>query len=198
MTENFGNLALQRKRSATSARPSRTLPMKRPQPMEFKTKRIPVTATPAPEQTTRANAHAIRRSLALQRLKLLAISALIVIVVTGVFALVVYRQAHILEMNFYNLSVERQITKLDQDSSQIKESLAQQTNLDLIRQLAISRLGLQDPAGSQIILVDMPDTDRVVFSGSSSVSTDNEAYLASVFTTLEGYFKSMSQKRQGD
>ena len=89
---------------------------------------------------------------------------LIVFLVTGVFALVVYRQAMILEMNFANLSVERQITKINQETSQISESLAQKTNLDLIRHQAIDRLGLQDPARSQIITVAIPDSDRVVFA----------------------------------
>lgn len=198
MTEYYGNLALQRKRASTTGKQPRVLPLNRQQPSAIKTRRVPVTATPAPAVTSQANAHAIRHSLALQRLKILIASVLIVLAVTGVFTLVVYRQAQILELNFHNLSVERQIIKLDQSSSQIREALAQKTNLDLIRQQAISRLGLQDPAGSQIVSVSMPDTDRVIFNNSDPVSSDNETYLAIVFSTLEGYFKSMNQQRKGD
>lgn len=198
LAEYFGNLALQRKRPSTVDKTRREIPVLRPQPAAIKARRIPVSATPAPALTSQAGAQAIRRSLAWQRLKILAAAVLIVLTVTGIFTLVVYRQAQILELNFHNLSVERQITKLDQSSSQIRENLAQKTNLDLIRQQAISRLGLQDPANSQIIEVSLPGTDRVVFNASDSVNTENDTYLAIVFSTLEGYFKSMNQQRQGD
>jgi len=38
----------------------------------------------------------------------------------------------------------------------------------------------------------------VIFNNSDPVSSDNETYLAIVFSTLEGYFKSMNQQRKGD
>jgi hypothetical protein len=198
MTEYYGNLALQRKRASTSGKRARVTPILKQPAAPIKAKRIPVTATPAPEMTSKANAHAIRHSLAVQRLKILVAAVFIVLTVAGIFSLVVYRQAQILELNFNNLSVERQIVKLDQSSSQIREALAQKTNLDLIRQQAISRLGLQDPAGSQIVNVNMPGTDRVVFHASEPVNVDQETYLAVVFSTLEGYFKNMNQQRTGD
>gem|GEM_PF-1038580 len=198
MTEYYGNLALQRKRASTSGKRARVTPLVKQPAALIKAKRIPVTATPAPEMTSKANAHAIRRLLTVQRLKILFSAVFIVLTVAGIFSFVVYRQAQILELNFNNLSVERQIVKLDQNSSQIREALAQKTNLDLIRQQAISRLGLQDPAGSQIVSVSMPGTDRVVFHSSETVNIDQETYLAVVFSTLEGYFKNMNQQRTGD
>lgn len=198
MTEYYGNLALQRKRASTSGKRARVTQLVKQPAALIKTKRIPVTATPAPEMTSKANAHAIRHSLTVQRLKILFAAVFIVLTVAGIFSFVVYRQAQILELNFNNLSVERQIVRLDQSSSQIREALAQKTNLDLIRQQAISRLGLQDPAGSQIVSVSMPGTDRVVFQTSEPVNTDQETYLAVVFSTLEGYFKNMNQQRTGD
>jgi cell division protein FtsL len=197
LTEYYGNLALQRKRSAAPVKRSRKL-QPRLLPAIIKTRRIPVTATPAPEQANRAKARTIRRSLARQRLKMLVSFVMIIFIVTGIFALIVYRQAMILEMNFQNLAVERQITKIEQECGQVKESLAQKTNLDMIRQQAIEKLGLQDPAGSQLISVIIPDTDRVIFAGANKASPDSEAYLASVFSTIEGYFKSMSRQRQGE
>jgi hypothetical protein len=195
MAEIYGNLALQRRRSASiqhvkrqSVNRQERIPMKR----------IPVTATPAPEQSSLAKARYIRHALACRRLKLLAGIVLTVLLVAAVFALVVYRQAMILEMNFQNLSVERQITKINQENGQISEDLAQKTNLDLIRHVAVERLGLQDPARSQIATVTIPDTDRVVFASPAAGNPDEEAYLASVFSTIEGYFKTLSQRRQGD
>lgn len=197
MTDYNGNLALQRKRSAASIRIVQKQ-QPRPRAMVIKTKRIPVSATPAVEQTNQAKVRKIRRALARQRLKMLAGIAAIIFLVTGIFSLVVYRQAKILEMNFQNVATERQITKIEQDNGQISEALAQKTNLDLIRQQAIEKLGLQDPGGSQLIEVSMPQTDRVVFSSLVNDSPDNEAYLASVFINIEGYFKSMNQQRQGN
>lgn len=197
MTEYHGNLALQRKRSAAYIRIVQNQ-QPRPRPMVFRTKRIPVSATPAIEQTNQARAREIRRALAGQRLKMLAGIAAIIFLITGIFSLVVYRQAKILELNFQNVATERQITIIEQDNGQISEALAQKTNLDLIRRQAIEKLGLQDPAGSQLIQVSIPQTDRVVFSSLVHDSPDNEAYLASVFSNIEGYFKSMNQIRQGD
>lgn len=197
MTDYSGNLALQRKRSAASIR---IVQKQQPQarPMAIKTKRIPVSATPAVEATNQAKVRKIRRALAIQRLKMLAGMAAMIFLVTGIFSLVVYRQAKILELNFQNVATERQITKIEQDNGQISEALALKTNLDLIRQQAIEKLGLQDPGGSQLVQVSMPQTDRVVFSSLVNDSPDNEAYLASVFINIEGYFKSMNQQRQGD
>lgn len=195
MSDSYGNLALQRRRPATAGKTTRQLQVR---PADFKARRIPVSATPAPELVSQAKARAIRHQLSRQRLKMMLGIVLIIFMVTGVFALVVYRQAMILELNFKNLSIERQITKLNQESSQISESLAQKTNLDLIRHQAVEKLGLQDPARSQIITVAIPDSDRVVYASPITGNPDNENYLASVFLTIEGYFKTMGQQRQGD
>jgi hypothetical protein len=195
MTEYFGNLALQRRQPALVRTPGQVDPPRR---SEIRPRRVPATATPAPAVSKARKARAIQRTLARQRLKLLFGTVAIVFVITGIFALVVYRQAMILEMNFANLHVEREISLIEQECSQISESLAQKTNLDLIRQQAISRLGLQDPARSQVIRVAIPDSDRVVYASPASLDPDNESYLASVFSNIEGYFRTIGQKGQGD
>ena len=197
MTEYVGNLALKRSVSAAPSNKRRVASTIKAKPLVLKTKRVSVAATPKPAAIQHSKAKSIRRSLALQRLKMLLGSILVIFVVAGIFALVVYRQATILEMNFNNLSIERQISRLEQERSQISEELAQKTNLDLIRQQAIERLGLQDPAGIQLVRVIVPVSDRVVFAGTGSSGTNTEAYLAGVYKTVEGYFKSMNQNRQG-
>ena len=201
MADIYGNLALQRRRSAAvrqnaGVREARQTHKQRPD--KLVTKRIPVWATPAPEQASLARARSIRHALARQRLKLLSGIILTIFLVTGIFAAVVYRQAMILEMNFHNLSVERAIAQIDKENSQISESLAQQTNLDEIRRLAFEKLGFQDPARSQIVTVSIPNTDRVVFAGGTRTVTNDETYLAGVMNNIEGYFKTLSQQRQGD
>ena len=192
MHETDGALALKsRPQSARSRRP-----VQKPSPI--RTKRVPVTATPSPEMATWMHARTVRRTLTRQRIRLLCSIVLLVFLVTGIFAMVVYRQAMILEANFQNLRVERQLLLKNQEISQIRESLAQKTNLDEIRRQAIGRLGLQDPARSQIITVAVPDSDRVVFAAPVAASADDEAYLASAYTTIEGYFKTLTISGQGN
>jgi hypothetical protein len=196
MSDYFGNLALQRK-YAPPARPiGRLDPV--PRRSDFRTRRIPVTATAAPVVSNQAKARAIQRGLTRQRLKFLLGVITIIFAVTGIFALVVYRQAMILELNFANLSIERQITRIEQENSQISESLAQKTNLDLIRQQAVNKLGLQDPARAQIIVVSLPDTDRVVYAMDTVGDVNNELYLADVFTNIEGYFRTIGKQGKVD
>ncbi|MEA4888513.1 MAG: hypothetical protein VB070_03505 [Clostridiaceae bacterium] len=195
MNESWGNLALQRKPVNTEKRMgSRSVKQR----SDIKTRRIPVTATPDSNQIAFQRAKAIRRTLARQRIRLLCGLVALVFAVTGVFALVVYRQAMILEMNFNNLAKENKITLLNQEASQISESLAQKTNLDEIRRQAVEKLGLQDPAHSQVVTVDVPDSDRVVYATPKTVSADSDTYLASVFTTIEGFFKTMNRQGQGN
>lgn len=192
MHETVGALALKnRQADRRSLRPiqKRTI---------IKTRRIPVTATPSPEMTAWVYAHAVRRTLTRQRLRLICSIVLLVFLVTGIFTMVVYRQAMILEANFRNLRNERQLTLKNQEISQISESLAQKTNLDDIRRQAIDKLGLQDPARSQIVTVTIPDSDRVVFASPPVYSADDEAYLASAYSTIEGFFKTLTIPGQGN
>lgn len=140
----------------------------------------------------------IDRQLAFRRFKALAAMVMVIALVAGVYGIIVFRQAMILEANFENLRIERTITKLEQESNQISESLAQKTNLDLIRRKAIEDLGLQDPARSQVINVYLPDTDRVVFASANAGAADQEAYLNNIFDNVEGFFKTLNQQRQVD
>lgn len=140
----------------------------------------------------------IDRQLAFRRFKALTAMVMVIALVAGVYGIIVFRQAMILEANFDNLRIERTITRLEQESNQISESLAQKTNLDLIRRRAIEDLGLQDPARSQVISVYVPDTDRVVFASANAGAADQEAYLNNIFDNVEGFFKTLNQQRQVD
>lgn len=195
MPDSLGNLALKRKRSGTTGRSYPRLQVHR---HDFKPHRIPVSATPDSWQIEIMRARAIHRQLAHRRLRLLSMLIILVLSVSGLFALIVYRQAMILEENFENVAIAREIDQMNQESSQIRESLAQNTNLDEIRHAASSRLGLQDPARSQVVSVVVPKTDSVIFSQPGTPGTQDEAYLASVFSTIEGFFKTMTVKNQGD
>ena len=184
MSYTDGNLALNKKRWPVTSQPEQRSP-------QLKTRRIPVTATPTHEALVARRMQAIRRELARRRLRLMAMMVGLVLSVSAVFGVIVYRQARILEMNFTAVAMEQQISQYNKESSQIRESLAQKTNLDQIRQQAISRLGLQDPARSQVIKVYVPDTDRVVYTSPGSALADDEAYLTGAFSAIEAYFKTL-------
>jgi predicted Zn-dependent protease len=94
--------------------------------------------------------------------------------------------------------MEQKIRLYEKESSQIKEALAQKTNFDLIRQQAISRLGLQDPARAQLVKVHIPETDRIVYARQGVAGTDDAVWLAGVYTTIEGYFKTINIGEPGD
>ncbi len=197
MTSFDGNLALKPRRSMNVAK-SRAYDSRPKGPGKIKTKRVITAHPPNYDHVQQQKIRAIRRQLARQRIKMLFSVVLMVLVVTGIFGLVVYRQARILEQNFENRTIENRIVKINESSSQISEALAQKTNLDLIRHQAMERLGMQDPASSQVIRVSVPDLDRIVFNTTESAGKDNEAYLSDVFTSIEGYFKSMNQQKAGD
>ncbi|NCA98462.1 MAG: hypothetical protein EOM08_01400 [Clostridia bacterium] len=136
-------------------------------------------------------ARQIRRELAVRRMKSLLALITLVVLLASIFGGILYRQARILELNFANLKLERQIEKTEQSSGQISESLARQTDLERIRRLAIDRLGLQVPARMQVVTVDIPDSDRVVYARTGHSSVTEEAQLAAVFNEIEGFFKTL-------
>lgn len=148
-------------------------------------------------QVMQEKAKAVRRNLAIRRFRSLASLIVLIVGISVIFGSILYRQARILEQNFANLKLERTIEKTNQSSGQISESLARQTNLDLIRSEAINRLGLQKPAGRQVIVVDIPDSDRVVYASSADRELSKEARLADVFTDIEGFFKTLTIPGQG-
>ena len=197
MHDTAGNLALKRRKTVTRKHKAQVLTLK-PAHQPIKARRVSVQETPDANQINMIRSRQIRKKLAFHRMKMLASLICMVLVIAGLFSFVVYRQAMIVEMNFDNLARERLITQIGQENSQLSESLAQQTNLDYIRQQAIEKLGLQDPARSQIVPVYVPDSDRVIFNTADQRNMDDDAYLASVFNTLEGFFLNLSQQRKVD
>lgn len=137
-------------------------------------------------------AKAVRRTLAIRRLKHLASLISMIVIVTLVFGGILWRQAMILEGNFGNLKLERDIKKTIQTTGQIEESLAAKTNLEQIKTRAINSLGLQEPARKQVIIVDIPDSDRVVYASSTVGQVSQELSLADSFSHIEGFFKTLN------
>lgn len=195
MADIMGNLAIKRRHYNNNGNTPavKVLPKR-----QIKARRVDAAAVPDRELAAAAKAVQIRRALTRQRIKTLLGIITVVFMISGLFAFVVYRQAMILEMNFANLSLEREVNQINQKNSQISEELAQKTNLDQIRHQAVDRLGLQDPARAQIVEVRIPYSDRVIYASPPMQGLDEEAYLSSVFSSIEGYFRTVNQQRQGE
>ncbi|MDD2533398.1 MAG: hypothetical protein PHC86_01695 [Eubacteriales bacterium] len=134
----------------------------------------------------------VRHNLTIRRYKNLAGLILLIITVSAIFSTILWRQAMILEQNFGNLKMERTIKKTNQETGQIAEALAARTDLEQIKLQAITELGLQEPAHKQVVTVDIPNTDRVVFAGNGNRQVSQEVMLADSFTAIEGFFKTLS------
>lgn len=195
MYESQGSLALKKRRADAVKRPILEPVQKKP---ALKTRRISTSETPDFQQQMQERAVSIRKSLLRKRLRLMSSTVALVLLVAGIFGIIVYRQAMILEMNFHTVAMEREVNSKREESSQIREWLAQNTNLDLIRQQAMTRIGLQDPARSQVVNVYIPDTDRIVFHHDVGMDDSDEIYLSDVVSKIEAYFKTLTVSQRGE
>jgi hypothetical protein len=197
MRDQYGNLALKNEPEQRRKQPVQRIPAQtKYQQKTVETIRIAAAPVRSRAQDTDERARRIRRELTAVRIKSLVMILSAVVIVTGLFGLMVYRQSTILKDNFANLAITRQINQLKEESGQISERMAMRTELELIRTQAVQRLGLQVPARSQIVPVVIPNTDRVVFNNKASAAPDTENYLLGLLFNLEGFFKTLDVKGQ--
>ncbi len=126
-----------------------------------------------------------------QRIGRIFICVLAVSIVTAVFAGILYRSATILEMNYANVKIENEIKTLDKEVNQLKEELSKKTDLNLIRTLAMDRLGMQDPGQKQIVQVSIPVGDRMIIEGDIQGTTGEDTQLSNAMNNIEGFFKTI-------
>lgn len=100
-------------------------------------------------------------SQTVRRVRNIFLFALAICFVTALFGLLVYNESQIASMNFANNKKERQINKMRQETSQLKENLFVNADLDSIRQLASMRLGMVEPSEKQIVNVVVPHKDHL-------------------------------------
>ncbi len=106
-----------------------------------------------------------------------------------VFTGILFRQAQIMEMNYQNVRLEREINRIRTDTESIREEFAGTADMSLIRKIAAEELGMRKPASSQIITVVIPKGDRVILSSQDTGA--DIADLDSMFENVEGFFKTM-------
>lgn len=108
-----------------------------------------------------------------------------------VFTGILYRQTQIMEMNYQNVKLEREISQVRTETERIKEEFVDTVDLSAIRRIAIEELGMRVPASSQVVTVSIPAGDRVVIDTEGSGSDAGDADLDNMFDNLEGFFKTM-------
>ena len=200
MREQYGNLALKAIPAQKRQQPVRIAVHKKPIRPTIETVRVePMPIRSQAKNTAERSVYSrrIRHELTINRIKNLVLIICTVGIVTGIFGLMVYRQSMILKANFSNLAIIKQVSKFKEETGQIKERLAMNSQLDLIRTQAVQKLGLQVPASRQIVTVVIPNSDRVIFNDTHSSDPDTENYLISLLFNLEGFFKTLDVKGQG-
>lgn len=148
--------------------------------------RIPL-QTQSEEERITASFH---RDMARQRTGRIFACIAAVSILTAAFAGILYRNSKILEMNYANVRIEREIKQIKKEENQLKEELSKKTDLAVIRSLAIEKLGMQDPGQKQISLVVIPTGDRMII-GNDAQTDGGDTRLSSALTNIEGFFKTL-------
>ena len=105
-------------------------------------------------------------SMTWKRFRDFILFAMAVAFVTALFGLLVYNEAQIASMNFANNSKERQINKMRQETSQLKETLFVNADLEVVKKTALMHLGMVEPNEKQIVNVAVPQKDHMTTSRS--------------------------------
>lgn len=114
-----------------------------------------------------------------------------IIIVAGMFSFLLYRQSQITSLNFQNNAVQKQITLLEQETSQIQEDLVASADLSQIRWDAMEKLAMQEPGSKQLAFVKLPSQDKLVTNAALSSSISSKASLAKAKANLAQYYSSL-------
>ncbi|MBR2750972.1 MAG: hypothetical protein IKD90_07565 [Clostridiales bacterium] len=123
-----------------------------------------------------------------KRLRDFIFIAIAILTVTAVLGALVYNESQIASMNFANNKLERQINKMHQETSQLKESLADSADLEYIRVQAGLRLGMVIPSFKQVVNVSVPNRDRMATSLSYNSHGVTDEMLEEATKDLANYF----------
>lgn len=84
------------------------------------------------------------------------------IILFGGLFLLIYRYAMITEINNNIIKAEKDYTKLSNENSITRVVIDKQLDINNIKEIAETRLGMQKPDRSQVIYLDIPRTDTTV------------------------------------
>lgn len=113
-----------------------------------------------------------------------------VLALTGIFGFLLGQQTTLVETNFANAELEKQIAKLKIENVQKNSELVASTDLKEIRERALE-LGLQDPISTQIVYLDVPVKDRLILGQQySNLAASVEDTSSAARENVEAFFKS--------
>jgi hypothetical protein len=133
----------------------------------------------------------LRQQMAQQRavriLSFLIGLSLVFVVSAGIL----YRYSVIMEMNYANIKIEREIRRMQDETNLIRENLSGKTDLNVVRTLAVEKLLMQDPSQKQLIRVVIPQSDQLIVDDQSLHANVTDRDMDAVYTNLEGFFKKL-------
>ena len=127
-------------------------------------------------------------SMTLKRFRDFILFSLAVAFVTALFGLLVYNEAQIASMNFANNNKERQINKMRQETSQLRETLFVSADLESVKKTASMHLGMVEPNDKQIVNVVVPQKDHMTTSRSYNSVGLTEDIVAEAKRNLANYY----------
>jgi cell division protein FtsL len=185
MARSQGNLAL----NHAAAVPARKRPA-------VKTRRVvtplfPDTGNPR----TAVHARAVRRGVGRVRIRAFLVTLACVVVFFSVFGTLLYKQSRIIAAQFQNTEMEIRISELRREKAMLEEELMKSLDLNQIRLLAISRLGMQETGRNKTVSVGATAADLVIVNAagaaSAGVRRDDPLRLEAILGNLEGFFKKL-------
>ena len=132
-----------------------------------------------------------QRYISSKRFKEAVMVTLGIAVVAGMFAFLLFRQSQITSLNFQNNSLQKKITVIEQETSQIQEELVANADLSQIRWDAMEKLAMQEPSSKQMVVVKLPAEDQLVTNAASTTSISSKASLAIAKANLAQYYSSL-------
>jgi hypothetical protein len=183
MARTRGNLAY----SGPGAEPVR----KRP---DVAARRVVTPLFPSAENPrTEARSRALQRGVTRRRLRNILAALLCVVAISGVFAILLYKQSQIMAAQFAITEMEIRIEKLAQEKAMLDEEIMKKLDLSRVRLLAIERLGMQETGRNKTVSVGAISADMVILNaaGSSGPQQDDPLKLAAILGNLEGFFKKL-------
>lgn len=109
-----------------------------------------------------------------------------ILVVFFMFLAVITRYAQITELNYQLNKTNKQYVTLKNENSRLKAEIDNQTDLNKIRELAESRIGMHKPDKYQIVYIKVPKNDftKVIKDTNSQGSSDLLAMVTDKISEL--------------
>ena len=127
-------------------------------------------------------------SMTMKRLRDFLLVSLAIGFVALLFGVLVYNESQIASKNFANNKMERQINRMRQETSQLKESLSGTADLESVRKMAAMRLGMVEPNDQQVVNVVLPNKDHMTTSLSYNSLGVTDEMLSEAKRDLARYF----------